>query len=610
MDCNWNGACNNGTCSCSDDFRGPSCGLTPENYGSCNLQAGLCFDTSSPVAAPFGIRNASAVQDCCYMCDQLASCSNFTYNKSWVFGDNPQRFPPGSPDGNCVLIPSASSVSFDTSCISGGIAGHMILPCRSDKDCNDQGTCTEGNCACSPGFTGALCQFVIRDEGNCTVTEGQCSAGSPAFTNDQTTKTLDACCYQCSKFSQCHAFTWNKTDSMCKMQTALGTITLSDECTTGISPPRGESTCNAQSLHTGVALTGGEIKPGQSAKTLGECCQLCEGLSACANFTFDLSSMSCTLHNPSATANASDTAISGSSGIGALPCRSAKGMLDCNQAGACTADGTCVCNKGFTGPNCASAPDTVGGCVMTAGTCFTGTEVFGSAAAKDASDCCYLCNQMNGPNIELAAKCTNFTFNATDNMCHLFNAPSTSLLDDVCVSGYSPGHKDLACRDGNAMDCNNMGTCDGGKCTCKGSYTGKSCEFVPNEKCKIKAGQCLTGAQIGGFGADDVGNCCHGCTHFPGCTNFTFNSSSSICSLHSSVESSILSSECTTGEVTPNLPPPPPAPTPAPPTPAPPTPPTPPPAKKYKCDGGSPAQCIEAEDGSYDSDDCDNKCTR
>ena len=46
-------------------------------------QAGLCFDTASPIAAPFGIRNASTVKDCCYMCDQLASCGNFTYNQSW-----------------------------------------------------------------------------------------------------------------------------------------------------------------------------------------------------------------------------------------------------------------------------------------------------------------------------------------------------------------------------------------------------------------------------------------------------------------------------------------------------------------------------------------------
>ena len=98
-----------------------------------------------------------------------------------------------------MLLPSApSKLKYSPDCISGGIAGHMVLPCRDDSDCNDQGTCTKGNCACKAGFTGSLCQFVVRDEGNCTVTEGQCSAGDPAFTNDQPTKSLDECCYECA----------------------------------------------------------------------------------------------------------------------------------------------------------------------------------------------------------------------------------------------------------------------------------------------------------------------------------------------------------------------------------------------------------------------------
>eukprot|EP01051_Picozoa_sp_SAG22_P007604 SAG22_NODE_541_length_9297_cov_9.387149_2_plen_288_part_00 len=273
---------------------------------------------------------------------------------------------------------------------------------------------------------------------------------------------------------------------------------------------------------------------------------------------------------------------------------------------------------------------------MTAGTCFGGTEVFGSAPAKDASDCCYLCNAANGPNVAPeTSQCTDFTFNATDKLCHLFHLPTLSTLDPICVSGHSPGHKDLACRDGNALDCNNQGSCTGGKCVCKGGYTGKACEFVPAEKCMIEAGKCITGTQIGGFGADDVGNCCHGCTHFPGCTNFTFNASTTICTLHSDAATSVLGADCTSGQVTKNLPPPPPPPPaktykcepasgkcvedpagtyttadcdskctapPAPPTP-------PPPAKKYKCDTSSPSKCVEDDDaGTYTTADCDSKC--
>eukprot|EP01051_Picozoa_sp_SAG22_P007606 SAG22_NODE_541_length_9297_cov_9.387149_4_plen_85_part_00 len=82
------------------------------------------------------------------MCDQLATCTNFTFNRSWVLGDNPLQFPPDGPDGNCVLLasPSVAEARYDPACISGGVAGHMILPCRDDADCNDQGTCTAGAC--------------------------------------------------------------------------------------------------------------------------------------------------------------------------------------------------------------------------------------------------------------------------------------------------------------------------------------------------------------------------------------------------------------------------------------------------------------------------------
>eukprot|EP01051_Picozoa_sp_SAG22_P007607 SAG22_NODE_541_length_9297_cov_9.387149_5_plen_95_part_00 len=38
MDCAYNGKCNDGTCACSGDFSGPSCGTVPESHGGCNLQ--------------------------------------------------------------------------------------------------------------------------------------------------------------------------------------------------------------------------------------------------------------------------------------------------------------------------------------------------------------------------------------------------------------------------------------------------------------------------------------------------------------------------------------------------------------------------------------------
>ena len=54
LDCSLSGSCINGTCTCTGGFSGGSCGLVPESFGSCNVQAGLCLDSTSPLPPPFG----------------------------------------------------------------------------------------------------------------------------------------------------------------------------------------------------------------------------------------------------------------------------------------------------------------------------------------------------------------------------------------------------------------------------------------------------------------------------------------------------------------------------------------------------------------------------
>ena len=83
----------------------------------------------------------SSVGDCCYLCDQYPTCTNFTYR---------------SDTGKCNLFTSGKGVTLNESCISGGSAGHVWpLPCRDDKDCSGHGTCNGGACNCTGGFTTA-----------------------------------------------------------------------------------------------------------------------------------------------------------------------------------------------------------------------------------------------------------------------------------------------------------------------------------------------------------------------------------------------------------------------------------------------------------------------
>ena len=132
LDCSGAGSCKDGTCACDDGFSGGSCGMVPEKEGSCNVQAGLCLDSSSPLPPPFGVRNATSIADCCYLCDQTIPpnlCQNFTFNTTTKI---------------CKLLPSQPSLqSYDKQCISGGAGGHYPnLECRNAADCNNQGTCT------------------------------------------------------------------------------------------------------------------------------------------------------------------------------------------------------------------------------------------------------------------------------------------------------------------------------------------------------------------------------------------------------------------------------------------------------------------------------------
>ena len=379
-ECNGQGTCGNGTCACKGGYTGANCEHTPMALGNCSIHHGICYDASTPLGkGPFGIRNASTVGDCCYMCDVEAACTNFVYNTTAV---------------TCTLLgvapAKAAMVVGDPTCISGDATEHIILPCRDAVDCNNQGTCNSGKCNCTSGFNGPLCEFVEKAEGNCTTTAGRCITGSALFTNAIPADAADDCCYECTKHTgfmgpdgtrlgACLSFSYNSSDSTCLLFADVGVPVeaplnpLDSACISGVGAPVPNSECSALYIQAGVKLEGGEIGSATPKSTLGGCCALCEKTPLCANYTVG-GDLSCSLHNAGANATSDGSSISGSSNDHALPCREKKGKADCSGQGTCAA-GVCTCPTGFSGANCEHTPSSLGGCMIDAGTCLVGTKL-------------------------------------------------------------------------------------------------------------------------------------------------------------------------------------------------------------------------------------------
>jgi len=192
-----------------------------------------------------------------------------------------------------------------------------------------------------------------------TTTAGRCITGTALFTNAIPADATDDCCYECSKHKgfvgpdgtrvgDCKSFSYNSTDSTCLLFSDIGTPVvaplnpLDPACVSGMAAPVPASECNALYIQAGVKLEGGEIGSATSKSTLGSCCALCEKTPLCANYTFDVSGASCTLHNAGANVTSDGSSISGSSNDHALPCREKQAKADCSGQGTCTA-GVCTC---------------------------------------------------------------------------------------------------------------------------------------------------------------------------------------------------------------------------------------------------------------------------
>ena len=559
-------SCNGGSCNCTAGFTGDTCEQAPGSLGNFTLVGGVCLASSpidptvapgftpGPPGHPAG-RKADSVADCGRWCDEFPTCTNFTYH---------------TVAGVCNLFTKGDSVTTNASCISGGSNGHTWpLPCRGDSDCSGHGTCNGGACNCTDGFQDIACSTAPADSGSCNIVPGVCmvpaSKGALFKNSTKCTEdckqpstllldTVEECCYECSVFEGCQNFSYSISNKTCVMMAAEGDKTWdpTGDCQSGgkvLAQPNPFPSLDK--LMPGVCFDGDTVAT-TTAKSVVECEDDCAGLAACVQWTFRANQSMCDLEGSGATKSSDPGCISGTAPEGGmLPCRAAKpgvaNFASCSEQGTCS-NGTCSCNKGYSGANCEKTPLDMGNCTLHHGICYdTSTPMPGFGTLLNIStvgDCCFMCDTV--------ATCMSFVYNSSNATCTMLSAlpvrADNIVGDPACISGDATEHAILPCRDDE--DCNSQGSCDSGKCTCSDGFNGPRCEFVDKLEgnCTITEASCVTGsalftAPVTVSGPDD---CCYECTKHNAkveslgaggtgaCMSFLYNSTSKSCTMFSS----------------------------------------------------------------------------
>lgn len=501
------------------------------------LMPGVCLDGDT-----VGSSKASSWIQCEEDCASLMACVQFTYHAN---------------QSKCELHGSGATKSSDPSCISGTAPTGGMLACTAGKpgvvnfaECSGQGTCTNGTCSCSAGYSGPNCERTPAALGNCTLRHGVCyniDAPIKGFGTISNVSTVGDCCFACDSLATCTSFMYNSTSRTCTLLPAKpdrSTVVVGDpSCTSGdstehsILPCRHDDDCNNQgtcgngtcscdedfngprcefvnklegnctvteaSCVTGSALFAAPV----TVSGADDCCYECSkhnaqvgpGPGACVSFLFNSTAKTCLMFSDLATPVTAPLS---------------------------PRDPSCVSGVAVT-----SIPSMCNAAYIKAGVKLSGTEIATTPKSKSTlGSCCAEC--------ETTPLCTNYTFDSSDGSCSLFKAGAIAAPDGDCISGS--GNSDaLPCRDSKGkLDCSGQGSCTNGTCACPEGFSGSKCEHAPQSVggCTLNAGTCLAGTGLFGTGpADTVGDCCFMCDKqsaaTPPCTNFSYNASSKHCVL-------------------------------------------------------------------------------
>ena len=456
--CSGRGSCFNGTCACDPGWIGGNCSTEvthPIEYIDCPHNCSFHGACSFQWDSTFGTYNGTC------LCDA-----------GWAGPDCSLDWGSSQCAGNC----SAHGTCLNGTCVCdpswmGFDCNERWYPRLCPLNCSDHGTCSNGTCTCDLGWLGENCSLPLPcpndcsgngvcDRGNCTCDPG--FAGADCSHSPYCPGFLPDVGVNCSGHGVCINgncscdLQWGGLD--CSIQGCLNSCSKQGMCING--------TCDCY-----AGFIGDDCSMGPYA---GECPGSCSGHGACA--------LVATVPLPTGVSDIRRDGILG----GTVGCVCDEGWTgpdctiracpeDCNGNGACAQNGTCFCYRFWGGKACSEAAcpnrcNDRGTCVGGQGClCDVGYEGIDCGVSACPRNC-----SSNG--VCLATPGDQYGDNLGERGYeHSINA---SLARCLCFYGW--GGEDcsqLSC----ALNCSYpQGQCFNGTCVCDQSagYFGRNCSEI------------------------------------------------------------------------------------------------------------------------------------
>ena len=463
VNCGSHGTCNasTGACNCTDGYTGGLCQVAPDNGSGDGDEGGDDDpDTPTPPVVDLCANVNCGSHGTCNPTDGSCTCADgYTGALCQVAPDN------GSGDGD-----EGGDDDPDT-------PTPPVVDLCANMNCGSHGTCNAGTgeCDCTDGYTGALCQ-VAPDNGS-----GDGDEGGDDEPDTPTPPVVDLCVnMNCGSHGTCNAST-GECDCIGGYSGALCQVApdLCANVTCGTNQYCNPATgrCVDYSTNLCANVTCGENQ--YCNPTTGQCVKI------------PCSDVDCGVHGVCLLDTETCFCRDGYSGSACqIPPSDLCAYVDCGDHGTCnSADGSCTCRDGWTGLTCLVPPADYDACEGIScnghGTCYDG-ECFCDDGYEGAN-----CQIKLNPNI-----CDGVTCNGRGDCDEL---DGTCWCDDGWTGDYCEISEEKSWCDTNGCG---IGICNEStkSCTCVEGWSGPNCTIPPstdsvnlcaNKNCGA-AGYCVT----------------------------------------------------------------------------------------------------------------------